>query len=222
MPLGKGCRSGYLCSVMNAPTLINRSMAEEPDMAASAAELLRSDHALGGLSMAEARCVVSYMRLLRCAEGQVLMREGEPAGNGFMLLILDGEVTVDNVTDQRVSPRVVSVLGPGHLVGETALIDGGPRTATCTATTRVIGAGLSRGALGRLTSTEPLVAAKLLQGVARRMAERLRDLTRQQRVYHQLVSAMQQEVHELQTQLQHVMEGSLARAGRTDTGSAPS
>ena len=194
-----------------APTLISRSMADEPAWAERAASLLRSAEALAELSAADARCIVSYTRLLRCGEGQVLTREGEPAGNGFMLLVLDGEVTVDTVVARRESPVVVSVLGPGHLIGETALLDGGPRTATCTATTPVIGAGLSRNALRRMMAAEPEVAAKLLAGVAQRMAQRLRDATRQQRVYHQLVAALQGEVDELQRQLQQVMDGAARR-----------
>lgn len=199
----------------DVPALINRSMADEPDQAARAATLLRSAEALAELNAAEARCIVSYMRLLRVAEGEVLTREGEPAGNGFMLLILDGEVTVDTVVISRQQPVVMSVLGPGHLIGETALLDGGPRTATCTATTPVVGAGLSRNALRRLLAAEPGVAAKLLAGVAQRMAQRLRDATRQHRVFHQLLRAMQGEIDELQGQLQRVMDGA-ARRNRPD------
>lgn len=205
---------------MNAPTLISRTMSEEPDMAALAARLLRSPEALPNLNAADARTVVAYMRLLRCPEGQVLTRENEAAGNGVMLLVLDGEVTVENlVVPQRLESRVVSVLGPGHLLGETSLLDGGERTATCIATTPVIGAGLSRNALSRLRGVDPEIAAKVVLGVGVRVAQRLRDATRQQRVYQQLLNAMQSEVDALQRQLQQVMDGALARSGRHEGGS---
>ncbi|MBQ0943144.1 cyclic nucleotide-binding domain-containing protein [Ideonella sp. 4Y16] len=197
-----------------APTLISRSMSDEPVWAQLAADLLRSADALAGLSALDAQCIVSYARLLRCGEGQVLTREGEAAGEGFMMLVLDGEVTVETMVARREQPVVVSVAGPGHLIGETALLDGGPRTATCTATTSVIGAGLSRNALQRMMRAEPEVAAKLLAGVGQRMAQRLRDANRQQRVYHQLLGAMQAEVAELQRQLQQVMDGAARRTAQ--------
>lgn len=180
-------------------------------MAAVAARLLRGSHALAALSSADARCVVSYMRLLRCAEGKVLMREGEEVANDFMLLILDGEVTVENTVAGRVTPVVVSVLGPGHLLGETGLFDGGPRTATCTAAAPMTAAGLSLAAFKRLIRDEPDVACKLMVGISERMAQRLRDASRQQRVHHQLLTAMQGEVDELHQQLQKVMSGAARR-----------
>lgn len=200
----------------NAPKLINRSMTDEPELAAIAARLLRSAEALAGLSEADARRIVAYMRLIKVSEGQVLTREGEAATNGFMLLVIDGEVTVEGITAGRAEPVVLSVLGPGHLIGETALLDGGPRTATCVATTPLIGAGLSRNALRRLLTADPEVAARLLAAVGRRMAERLRDANRQQRVYHQLLNSMQTEVDLLQRQLHQVMDGRTARQGAPD------
>jgi CRP-like cAMP-binding protein len=111
---------------------------------------------------------------------------------------------------------VMSVLGPGHLIGEMALLDGGPRTATCIATTPLKGAVLSRNALRRLMHEEPAVAAKLLAAILFRMSQRLRDATRQQRVYHQLLSAMQGEIDELQSQLQKVMDGAVRRQLQDD------
>lgn len=202
------------CLRMNAPTLINRSFADEPHLADLAAELLRSPQALPELNADDARRVVGYTRLIRVHEGEVLTREGEPAGNGFMLLLIDGEVTVDNFVANQAAPVVVSVLGPGHLIGETALIDGGPRTATCTATTDIIGAGLSRNAVLRMIAADPEVSVKLMTGISVRMAERLRAVNRQQRIYHQLLTAMQGEIDALQRQLQQVVDGSLARAQR--------
>jgi CRP-like cAMP-binding protein len=194
---------------------------DDPDLADLAARLLYTSQALGALTPRESRTAVSFMGLLQCGEGQVLIREGEEAADGFMLLILDGEVTVENLIDNRAAPVVASVLGPGQVVGETGVLDGGPRTATCTATTPVRAAELTARALHQLMQDAPAVAAKLLASVAERMALRLRDSGRQLRVYKQLLDAMQAEVDESQRQLHQVMGGALMRQRRPEFSGKP-
>ena len=62
------------------------------------------------------------------ADGRVLTRQGESGAEFFV--VLDGAVQVD------VDGRVISTLGKGDFLGEIALVDGKPRTAT----TRAVGA----------------------------------------------------------------------------------
>ncbi|HSI50753.1 MAG TPA: cyclic nucleotide-binding domain-containing protein [Ideonella sp.] len=186
----------------------------DPYLIELAAELLRRPSALADLQADEAHVVVSYMRLWQCDEGAVLLREGEQADTGHMLLVIDGEVSVENTVVSRTDPLIVTVLGPGSLIGEMGLLDGAPRAASCIAMTPVQAASLSRGALRRLMSDEPAVAAKLLANISQGMAQRLREAGRQQRVYSQLVRAMQEEINELNHQLQQVMDGALNRAAR--------
>jgi CRP-like cAMP-binding protein len=59
------------------------------------------------------------------AAGDLLCREGHIGRQAFV--ILDGEAAVD------ISGTRVGTLGPGKVVGEMALIDHGPRSATVTA-----------------------------------------------------------------------------------------
>ena len=54
-----------------------------------------------------------------------------------MLLLLEGEVTVENIIVSRRTAVTVTVLGPGSLVGEMGLVDGKARLATCTATSNL-------------------------------------------------------------------------------------
>jgi CRP-like cAMP-binding protein len=190
------------------------SILQFPDQAEAAERLLRASDTLSSLSEDEARCVVSYMRLMRFEQGQVLLHEGDKRNPGYMVLILDGDVTVETTVVSRTNAVVMSVVGPGHLVGEIGLLDGGPRAASCIAATPVVGAGLSRRSLHRMLTDEPDVAAKLLLRVSERMAERMRESSRQQRIYCQLVRAMQGEIDALEQQLQHVMAGAASRFPR--------
>ena len=99
----------------------------------TAAGLLTAPSAMMQLSLAEARAVARYMRPRFIREGTVFIREGDAEGTGFMLLVLDGDVTVENIVVSRVSPITVTVLGAGSMHGEIGLIDGLPRSASCTA-----------------------------------------------------------------------------------------
>src|SRR5262245_64905698 len=59
--------------------------------------------------------------------GQEIFREGEPGD--LMYVVREGEVTL------RVKGQVVETLGPGGVLGEMALIEHAPRTATAAART---------------------------------------------------------------------------------------
>ncbi len=161
-----------------------------------AARLLTAPTALMQLSMADARVVVGYMQPLRIKEGETFIAEGDHRTD-FMLLVLAGEVTVESVVVSRVSPVTVTVLGPGSLIGEMGLVDGEPRSASCTASTELRCAILNREALEDLIQDDPAVGAKLMMAVSLRIAARMRETADKLKLYAQLVQAMQQEIDKL-------------------------
>ncbi|MEO8476772.1 MAG: cyclic nucleotide-binding domain-containing protein [Actinomycetota bacterium] len=99
-------------------------------------------------------------------EGTVIAREGD-AGIG-LFVIADGtaEVTIGGVKKAS--------LGPGEFFGEIALLDGGPRTATVTATSDIKLLGLTEWVFRGLMQEHPSIAVKTLQA----MAGRLRNATK--------------------------------------------
>lgn len=161
-----------------------------------AAELLIAPNTPIPLTRKEARLVVRYMQPQLIAQDTIFIREGDKRDTGFMLLLLEGEVTVENIVVSRNEPIIISVLGPGSLIGELGLLDGGPRYATCTAATPVHCVILTREALEQLMDDKPTIAAKLILAMASRMAERLRDNTDKLKMYVQLTQVMQQEINE--------------------------
>src|SRR6187455_2036887 len=98
-----------------------------------AAEMLNAPSALLQLDPEEARTIVAYMQPRRIPEGTTFIREGDTDHTDFMLLVLDGEVTIETIVVSRTAPITVTVLGPGSLIGEMGLLDGEPRSASCTA-----------------------------------------------------------------------------------------
>ena len=177
-----------------------RTRAAASGTALRAAQLLRSSTALIQLSEKEALTVVGYMEMRRCAEGEAIIRQGDSGGSGddgFMALVVEGEVTVETLNVSRIDAQTVNVLGPGHLMGEMSLMDGAARSATCTASTEVRCAVLNRDALEALIAEEPATAAKLLSAVALRLSRRLREADSKLQLYSQLVFSMQQEIDRL-------------------------
>ena len=162
-----------------------------------AARLLIAPTALMQLTTDEALTVVSYMIPRKIPVGTTFIKEGDKSDTGYMVLLLEGEVTVESIVVSRHTPVTVNVLGPGSLIGEMGLVDGQARLASCTASTDVRCAILSRDALKKMGADDPKTSAKLMFAVSLRVAERLRDTTEKLKMYSQLVQAMQQEIDHL-------------------------
>lgn len=162
-----------------------------------AAEMLTAPTALMQLSHEEARAVVAYMKPRRIPEGTTFIREGDTANTDFMLLVLDGEVTIETIVVSRTAPITVTVLGPGSLIGEMGLLDGAPRSASCTAMSDLRCAILTREAMNHLLRDDPRTAAKLMMAISMRIAERMRECQEKLKLYAQLTQAMNEEINEL-------------------------
>ena len=170
---------------------------EGSDMAELAAELLIAPAAMMRLSHDEARIVVSYMQPRKFEEGTVFIQEGDKNNTDYMVLVLDGEVTVESIVVSRTTPVTTAVLGAGNVLGEMGIVDGEPRSATCTATTDVRAAIFTRSNLESLIMENPEIGAKFMMSISLRIAERLRDTADKLKLYAQLTQAMQQEIDRL-------------------------
>ncbi len=94
----------------------------------------------------------------------VIVREGEP-GESFVVIV-KGSATVDQ------DGRTVNLLGPGDFLGEIALIDGGPRTATVTATEPIAALVIDRSGFQRLMDRHPVVRHDLVIALTQRLRQR--------------------------------------------------
>jgi EAL domain-containing protein (putative c-di-GMP-specific phosphodiesterase class I) len=114
---------------------------------------------------------VSALRISLSA-GDALFREGDPPTTAF--LIESGEI---EVTMLRAGERVtLSRLGPGDLLGEMAVIDDAPRTATAIALSDCLLFPIDRAQIGeRLATTDPIIRS-LLEGQLKRYRGALRAM----------------------------------------------
>jgi len=99
----------------------------------------------------------------RFPAGRVLMEEGA-VGREFLVLF-DGRAAV------RRSGRKIATLGAGDFVGEIALLDGGPRTATVVTETDVVAEVFDRSEFRSLLLGTPELALRVLAGTAARLRE---------------------------------------------------
>lgn len=121
-----------------------------------------------GLSKKELRLISQLATYLEEPAGAVLTQEGK-VGHEF-IIVLDGEVEI------RQGDRVVATRGAGSYVGEIALIDHRPRTATVIAKTPVSIEVIGQREFAGLLAEVPELSQQLLAAVARRLA----DLDRQE------------------------------------------
>ena len=129
--------------------------------------VLRRLPLFSGLGQRQLRRIAGLAEMVDFSPGDVIVQYGEPGD--AMYVILDGRARV--LGRQR-----ARILHAGDFVGEMALLDGGPRTATVTAATEVTAMRLPRRAFLKMLESEPKIAIAMLS----ELTARLRQL--QQRV----------------------------------------
>ena len=95
--------------------------------------------------------------------GTALVEQGAQAREAFVILSGEGEVTVDG--------KPVATLGPGDCVGEIALLDKGPRSASVVATTPIEALVLDPREFNSLLLNVPAIAVKVAAALAARVRE---------------------------------------------------
>ncbi|WP_397572377.1 EAL domain-containing protein [Silanimonas sp.] len=109
---------------------------------------------------------------IRLQPGEVLFREGDPPTTAFIL----DEGQVEIRATQRGRQVVLALLGPGAIIGEMAVIDAAPRTATAVALSACRLIALDRTQIAeRIEGADPVIRA-LLQGTLQRYRSALAAL----------------------------------------------
>jgi CRP/FNR family transcriptional regulator, cyclic AMP receptor protein len=122
-----------------------------------------------GLSRKELVQLARVSEDLEVEPGTVLCKEGE-TGHEFFVIV-DGKVKIAR------KGRTIARRGGGDFVGEIALLEEMPRTATVTAETPVRLFVLTRRDFRHLLDENPNVERKVLQALARRLAQLSSDPT---------------------------------------------
>jgi CRP-like cAMP-binding protein len=132
---------------------------------------LRRLEAFRALSAAETDALDARGRQRWLEPGDALFTEGE--ASRAVAIVLVGELAV-SLRGAPGSPTEVASLGPGAVVGEGALVDPAPRSATVTAAVPSVVVELDRADFAALAREQPGAASHLLGMILRDVARKLR------------------------------------------------
>jgi CRP-like cAMP-binding protein len=107
------------------------------------------------------------------ADGNALMRQGQPADGAF--IVQTGHTECRTALPGG-GEAVVASLGPGSVIGEMALLDRGMRTATVVARGPVSGLYIGRDAFRLLLAQRARAAFTIRNRITRTLCQRLREL----------------------------------------------
>ena len=129
-------------------------------------EVVRRAPLFRGVGDAAAEALLASMTRVDLPRGGVLFVEGDEGDR--LYVIVAGTVKLGRrAPDGR--ENLLAVLGPAEMLGELSLFDPGPRTATATAVSPVVLAGLGPDELERWLDGRPEVARHLLRALAQRL-----------------------------------------------------
>lgn len=136
------------------------------------AELLDATRWANEFAWAEIEALAAHLQIRRRARGEVVCREGE--AEPALFIIAQGSVAIMK-HDAEDREKLLAKLGPGQTIGEMALLDGQPRSATAVAAEDLVLLVFTRAELDRLVEAKPRLGVKLLWKLARFLSQRLRQ-----------------------------------------------
>lgn len=136
------------------------------------ARLLAMTELFAGLEPALLERLAEQARWRRYRRGELLCRQGE---EGDSLMVVDQGLVKVFVTSELGDEMVLVTLRRPEAFGEVALLDGGPRSASCEAVVPTEVLVLTRRSLMGALEQQPALAAAMLRSLSRR----LRRLTEQ-------------------------------------------
>lgn len=139
--------------------------------AAVTVNTLRQSRLFDGIDDATLMTLTSELKTETAEAGQLLMHEGDVATH--MYVVLSGEVEVVHKGDTDHDVRV-ALLGPGDFIGEMAVLDAQPRSASVRVLASTDLLRISADDVQRVIHRDPQQYATLVLNVARELSRRLR------------------------------------------------
>lgn len=130
-------------------------------------ELLKNISLFQGLDQEDLQRICNSIEIQELSDGETLFHEGEEGDLAY--IIQEGEMEILKNTHGR--ETLLSVRAKGEVIGEMALLEKMPRTATVRARSEVILYVLKKEELDRLVKSSPSAMQSLFQTILRRLRE---------------------------------------------------
>lgn len=124
-----------------------------------------------GLNPEELRIVAKYMNIINVSSGEIVFKEGD-AGD-YVCFVVDGTLDVLKKSETGDS-IVISTLSKGRSIGDMAVIDEFPRSATVKARTKATLIKFSQENFSYMVEKHSSIGVKILKGVSRLLCMNLR------------------------------------------------
>jgi CRP-like cAMP-binding protein len=124
-------------------------------------ELLERVPLFAGVSRDELEAIGRIANEMDVPAGTALTHEGRH--EGYFFVIMSGTVRIER------GGRSINTIGAGDFLGEIALLDGGPRTASATTESPCRLLSLTHERFHQLLDTSPSVRTAVLEAVGQRM-----------------------------------------------------
>ncbi len=144
-----------------------------PKYRAELCDKLADVELLTDLAWADLEALSDYLKHYGVSAKTSLFRQGD--SGDFLCVLLKGKVRVYKEGMDARDAVLVSTESAGRAIGEMALIDGEPRSASCVTVEDSELVLLTCKAFDRLCHQHPALAVKLLQRIARLLSRRLRS-----------------------------------------------
>ncbi|MBI5428959.1 MAG: cyclic nucleotide-binding domain-containing protein [Nitrosomonadales bacterium] len=135
------------------------------------AALLEGGYLFRDLEWQQLLALAGYMGLYRASPGTTIFSEGDRGE--YMCVLAEGQLEMYK-EDSHGAKKIVAVMGPGKTIGEMAMVDGEPRSATAVVQEEAMLVLLTRDSFMLLSQEKPALAVKMLFIIARMLSQRLR------------------------------------------------
>jgi CRP-like cAMP-binding protein len=123
------------------------------------------------LNRTDLAILTRHIRCFRVLKDHIITKEGQKGE--FVCFIAEGQIDIIKLGDDG-NEIVINTLGKGRSIGEMALIDETPRSATTRSKTECVLLLLTKKSFEQILSAYPETGIKVLKGISRLLSMNLR------------------------------------------------
>jgi len=146
-------------------------------------QAVRSSPLLEELDDADLERIAAAMETVQFPKGEALFDQ-DTEGQALYIIGRGQVGVIRRSVKEKVRERLLAVVGPGECIGEMALADGGPRSASVVALEDVEAFALCLDPYKEMRDADPRLAIKVALGIFRLLSKRLRQINKSLEVVH--------------------------------------